>query len=179
MSCARTQVNLGISGFGRIGRLVARAACEKEGANVVAVNDPFCDVKYAAYLFDSPFAKQVNSIDNSKLSSEIQIANYPAVASALKDLETEFQFPSVEMESFKIAAKKLIYVDTFLQTNSRLTWDYIDKIHTLHTEADTNKRDTECDGEGSDYEDSDYESSHGEDGEDDGEEDDVGKDSDK
>jgi len=44
-------VKLGISGFGRIGRLVCRAACEKDGAEVTAVNDPFCDVKYAAYLF--------------------------------------------------------------------------------------------------------------------------------
>jgi len=44
-------VKMGISGFGRIGRLVCRAACEKEGAEVTAVNDPFCDVKYAAYLF--------------------------------------------------------------------------------------------------------------------------------
>jgi len=44
-------VKMGISGFGRIGRLVCRAACEKEGADIVAVNDPFCDVKYAAYLF--------------------------------------------------------------------------------------------------------------------------------
>jgi len=42
---------MGISGFGRIGRLVCRAACEKDGAEVVAVNDPFCDVEYAAYLF--------------------------------------------------------------------------------------------------------------------------------
>ena len=39
-------VKMGISGFGRIGRLVCRAACEKDGADVVAVNDPFCDVKY-------------------------------------------------------------------------------------------------------------------------------------
>mmetsp|Transcript_16066 Transcript_16066/g.40375 ORF Transcript_16066/g.40375 Transcript_16066/m.40375 type:complete len:338 (-) Transcript_16066:342-1355(-) len=44
-------VKMGISGFGRIGRLVCRAAMMKEGAEVVAVNDPFCDVKYAAYLF--------------------------------------------------------------------------------------------------------------------------------
>ena len=43
-------VNMGISGFGRIGRLVCRAACEKDGANVVAVNDPFCDVKYVCVL---------------------------------------------------------------------------------------------------------------------------------
>ncbi|KAL3908442.1 MAG: hypothetical protein SGPRY_009798 [Prymnesium sp.] len=42
---------MGISGFGRIGRLVCRAAMMKDGAEVVAVNDPFCDVKYAAYLF--------------------------------------------------------------------------------------------------------------------------------
>merc|ERR1712159_970154 len=33
------------------GRLVCRAACEMEGIDVVAVNDPFCDVEYAAYLF--------------------------------------------------------------------------------------------------------------------------------
>jgi glyceraldehyde 3-phosphate dehydrogenase len=44
-------VKMGISGFGRIGRLVCRAACEQPNATVVAVNDPFCDVKYAAYLF--------------------------------------------------------------------------------------------------------------------------------
>ena len=44
-------VNMGISGFGRIGRLVCRAACMKEGAEIVAVNDPFCTVDYAAYLF--------------------------------------------------------------------------------------------------------------------------------
>merc|ERR1712039_298994 len=33
------------------GRLVCRAAVMKDGAEGVAVNDPFCDVKYAAYLF--------------------------------------------------------------------------------------------------------------------------------
>ena len=39
-------VKMGISGFGRIGRLVCRAACEKDGVEVKMVNDPFCDVKY-------------------------------------------------------------------------------------------------------------------------------------
>jgi len=42
---------MGISGFGRIGRLVCRAACKQDGVTVKAVNDPFCDVEYAAYLF--------------------------------------------------------------------------------------------------------------------------------
>ena len=42
---------LGINGFGRIGRLVCRAAMEHDGATVVAVNDPFLSVDYAAYQF--------------------------------------------------------------------------------------------------------------------------------
>jgi len=41
---------IGINGFGRIGRLVLRAALEK-GAQVVAVNDPFIGVDYMVYLF--------------------------------------------------------------------------------------------------------------------------------
>ncbi|XP_073832336.1 glyceraldehyde-3-phosphate dehydrogenase 2 [Musca autumnalis] len=41
---------IGINGFGRIGRLVLRAAVDK-GATVVAVNDPFIDVNYMVYLF--------------------------------------------------------------------------------------------------------------------------------
>lgn len=41
---------IGINGFGRIGRLVLRAAIQK-GATVVAVNDPFIDVNYMVYLF--------------------------------------------------------------------------------------------------------------------------------
>jgi len=41
---------IGINGFGRIGRLVLRAAVDK-GASVVAVNDPFIDVEYMVYLF--------------------------------------------------------------------------------------------------------------------------------
>jgi len=41
---------IGINGFGRIGRLVLRAAIEK-GAEVVAVNDPFIGADYMVYLF--------------------------------------------------------------------------------------------------------------------------------
>jgi len=40
---------MGINGFGRIGRLVFRAAHEKEGIEVVAVNDPFMDLEYMVY----------------------------------------------------------------------------------------------------------------------------------
>jgi glyceraldehyde 3-phosphate dehydrogenase len=41
---------IGINGFGRIGRLVLRAAVEK-GAQVVAVNDPFIPLDYMVYMF--------------------------------------------------------------------------------------------------------------------------------
>lgn len=46
----QTMSNIGINGFGRIGRLVLRAAVER-GANVVAVNDPFIGLDYMVYLF--------------------------------------------------------------------------------------------------------------------------------
>ncbi|KAB1730253.1 type I glyceraldehyde-3-phosphate dehydrogenase, partial [Klebsiella pneumoniae] len=41
---------VGINGFGRIGRLVLRAAIEK-GLDVVAVNDPFINLDYMVYMF--------------------------------------------------------------------------------------------------------------------------------
>jgi glyceraldehyde 3-phosphate dehydrogenase len=44
-------VVLGINGFGRIGRLVMRAALDNPDAQVVAVNDPFLTIDYAAYQF--------------------------------------------------------------------------------------------------------------------------------
>jgi glyceraldehyde-3-phosphate dehydrogenase/erythrose-4-phosphate dehydrogenase len=41
---------IGINGFGRIGRLVLRSAIAK-GAQVVAVNDPFIPLDYMVYMF--------------------------------------------------------------------------------------------------------------------------------
>ncbi len=43
-------VKIGINGFGRIGRLVFRASLNKEGAQVVAINDPFIDLDYMVYM---------------------------------------------------------------------------------------------------------------------------------
>ena len=48
---AKTKLKIGINGFGRIGRLVARI-CAKRGIEVAAINDPFLDVEYAKYLLD-------------------------------------------------------------------------------------------------------------------------------
>jgi len=68
-------VKMGISGFGRIGRLVCRAACEKDGAEVTAVNDPFCDVKYAAYLFkyDSTHGIYKGTVDYDEADSTLVV----------------------------------------------------------------------------------------------------------
>lgn len=44
-------VQVGINGFGRIGRLVLRNALANPAVQVVAVNDPFITIDYAAYMF--------------------------------------------------------------------------------------------------------------------------------
>lgn len=40
-----------INGFGRIGRIVLRIALQRKDLEVVAINDPFISVDYAAYMF--------------------------------------------------------------------------------------------------------------------------------
>nr|BAN39444.1 glyceraldehyde-3-phosphate dehydrogenase, putative [Entamoeba histolytica] len=43
-------IRVGINGFGRIGRLVARVVLERKDFELVAINDPFTDPKYMVYL---------------------------------------------------------------------------------------------------------------------------------
>uniref|UniRef100_A0A7S0UZL8 Glyceraldehyde-3-phosphate dehydrogenase n=1 Tax=Polytomella parva TaxID=51329 RepID=A0A7S0UZL8_9CHLO len=50
-ACAGGKVKIGINGFGRIGRLVCRIAEERPDVEVVAINDPFIDGEYMAYMF--------------------------------------------------------------------------------------------------------------------------------
>jgi len=44
-------VNVGINGFGRIGRIVFRNALQVGDLQVVAINDPFIDLDYMVYMF--------------------------------------------------------------------------------------------------------------------------------
>jgi len=65
-------VKVGINGFGRIGRIVFRNAIEHDDINVVAINDPFIDPKYAVYMlkYDSThgnFKGEVSSNDSGDL----------------------------------------------------------------------------------------------------------------
>ncbi|KAG8044176.1 hypothetical protein GUJ93_ZPchr0040g33516 [Zizania palustris] len=66
------KTKVGINGFGRIGRLVLRIATSRDDIEVVAVNDPFIDAKYMAYMFkyDSthgPFKGSITVVDDSTL----------------------------------------------------------------------------------------------------------------
>jgi glyceraldehyde 3-phosphate dehydrogenase len=45
------KIKIGINGFGRIGRLVARVALQRNDVELVAVNDPFISTDYMAYMF--------------------------------------------------------------------------------------------------------------------------------
>jgi len=44
-------IKVGINGFGRIGRLVVRAASQYDEIQVVGINDPFIDLEYMVYMF--------------------------------------------------------------------------------------------------------------------------------
>lgn len=48
---AGDKIRVGINGFGRIGRLVARVISERDDVELVAINDPFIDGSYMAYMF--------------------------------------------------------------------------------------------------------------------------------
>nr|2I5P_O Chain O, Glyceraldehyde-3-phosphate dehydrogenase 1 [Kluyveromyces marxianus]2I5P_P Chain P, Glyceraldehyde-3-phosphate dehydrogenase 1 [Kluyveromyces marxianus] len=59
-------VSIAINGFGRIGRLVLRIALERKNIDVVAINDPFISVDYAAYMFkyDSTHGKYKGEVSH-------------------------------------------------------------------------------------------------------------------
>ncbi|CAK9090123.1 unnamed protein product [Durusdinium trenchii] len=63
---------MGINGFGRIGRLVFRAAVENQSVTMVAVNDPFMDLDYMQYLlkYDSVHKRFNGTVTTKKEGTE-------------------------------------------------------------------------------------------------------------
>lgn len=67
-------LRLGVNGFGRIGRLVLRAAVENKSkeVQVVAINDPFMDIDYLIYQlkYDSAhlkFGGKIERVDDHNI----------------------------------------------------------------------------------------------------------------
>ena len=56
---------IGINGFGRIGRLTFRAALTHDDVEVVALNDPFMNPEYMAYMlkYDSVHGKFPGTVE--------------------------------------------------------------------------------------------------------------------
>merc|ERR1719384_1270151 len=66
-------VKIGINGFGRIGRLVMRAAQNDPMVEIVGVNDPFIPVDYMEYMFEydtvhGPYSGTVNASGDDELT---------------------------------------------------------------------------------------------------------------
>ncbi|XP_064077848.1 glyceraldehyde-3-phosphate dehydrogenase isoform X1 [Macrobrachium nipponense] len=114
---------IGINGFGRIGRLVLRAALMK-GAEVVAVNDPFIALDYMVYMFkyDSThgvFKGEVKAEDGAlvvnghkiQVFNEMKPENIPwSKAGAEYIVESTGVFTTIEKASahFQGGAKKVV-----------------------------------------------------------------------
>jgi len=80
-------IKVGINGFGRIGRLVVRAARNKPQIKIVAINDPFIPADYMKYMFyyDSVHGRYPGTVtvENGKLI----IDGNPVAVSNEKDPE--------------------------------------------------------------------------------------------
>lgn len=72
MASSKT-VRVGINGFGRIGRLAFRAAFEREGFDIVHVNDPGADAKTLAHLleFDSTHGRWAHSVESREVGFQV------------------------------------------------------------------------------------------------------------
>lgn len=79
-------IRIGINGFGRIGRLLFRAACERPDISIVQVNDPGGNAASAAYLlnYDSVQGtwKEQATADDERLCA----AGHSAVFSRARDI---------------------------------------------------------------------------------------------
>ncbi len=117
-------VKVGINGFGRIGRLVFRAAIENPEIEVKGINDPFIDLEYMTYMlrYDTVHGQFKGSIsveDGKLVVNGKKIAVYAAMKAeeipwsecgAEYIVESTGVFTDVEKASahFKGGAKKVV-----------------------------------------------------------------------
>lgn len=78
---------VGINGFGRIGRLVFRAAMENKKVDVVAINDPFIDLDYMVYMlrYDTVHGQYKGEISVNHENNTLIVDGKPIKIYACKD----------------------------------------------------------------------------------------------
>ena len=80
---------IGINGFGRIGRLVFRAALQRDDVEVVGLNDPFMKPEYMAYMlkYDSVHGKFPGEVSAEDGALVVNGKKYPVfTAMEVKDI---------------------------------------------------------------------------------------------
>ena len=80
---------IGINGFGRIGRLVFRAALNRDDVEVVGLNDPFMNPEYMAYMlkYDSVHGKFPGEVTSEDGALVVNGKKYPVfTAMDVKDI---------------------------------------------------------------------------------------------
>merc|ERR1711964_34849 len=121
---AYDMVNVGINGFGRIGRIVFRNSLSHADTDVVAVNDPFIDLDYMVYMlkYDSThgrFDGEVSARDDKLIVNgraihvyaEKDPSNIPwSESGALYVIDSTGVFKSIEKASahLKGGARKVV-----------------------------------------------------------------------
>ncbi|CAL5349741.1 hypothetical protein CsSME_00036771 [Camellia sinensis var. sinensis] len=83
------KIKIGINGFGRIGRLVARVALQRNDVELVAVNDPFITTDYMTYMFkyDSVHGHWKHSDVKVKDSKTLLFAEKPVTVFGIRNPE--------------------------------------------------------------------------------------------
>ena len=82
-------IKIGINGFGRIGRLTFRAALTHDDVEVVALNDPFMNPEYMAYMlkYDSVHGKFPGEVSSQDGALIVNGKKYPVfTAMEVKDI---------------------------------------------------------------------------------------------
>ena len=83
------KAKIGINGFGRIGRLVFRAALTHDDVEVVALNDPFMNPEYMAYMlkYDSVHGKFPGEVSSEEGALIVNGKKFPVfTAMEVKDI---------------------------------------------------------------------------------------------
>ena len=86
-------IKIGINGFGRIGNLSFQAALNKEGVEVVAINDPFIAADYMAYMI------KYDTV-HGKFEGEVSSEEGKLIVDGIKLTEKGLDFANIVWEEF-------------------------------------------------------------------------------